>query len=453
MVYELKHLVNFAYQNSPYYKKLYSLAKVDLENIQLERLPIVEQTDFWASNSFQENKLLTASISKNLKSESGNILNNGVIFKSGGTTGTPKFSVYSKEEWETFTREFGWGMSRMGLQEGDLIGNLFYAGNLYASFVFIMKSLEYAEVPTIQFPIAGQCPSSEGVKFILDFGINTLVGIPSSIINIIEEAHRQGKSLPIKKIFFGGESMYLDQRARIESLYPHIYISSIGYASVDGGHLGYVTPECKYNEHFLFSNSSIMEIIDEESGEVITESGREGKLVYTNLTRKLMPIIRYPVGDRGEWTFYDSYNPHLCRYKLLGRSEEGARVGPVTICRDDLDSVFSSPIIINYPNRGTTLTLRLDIIQKQMLLEHTNHKDVLSIKLAVANYSDLKLENNLALDYFNEYLQKKLYAERPLLKNEIDRGNIWPVVIKLCAYNDLEKNPRTGKIKLVIDRR
>ena len=45
-------------------------------------------------------------------------------------------------------------MRRAGLREGERIGNLFYAGKLYASFLFIGRSIEAAGAG-ICYPIGG----------------------------------------------------------------------------------------------------------------------------------------------------------------------------------------------------------------------------------------------------------------------------------------------------------
>lgn len=47
-----------------------------------------------------------------------------------------------------------------------------------------------------------------------------------------------------------------------------------------------------------------------------------------------MPVIRYPTGDRGEWVDREDG-----RFRLLGRSDEGARVGPITLYLEDLRAV------------------------------------------------------------------------------------------------------------------
>ncbi|MET9642836.1 hypothetical protein [Streptomyces syringium] len=77
----------------------------------------------------------------------------------------------------------------------------------------------------------------------------------------------------------------------------------------------------------------ILEIVDPETGRPIAEPGRIGRIVATNLLRRLMPVIRYPVGDLAEWA-----DPRRGRLRLLGRSSDHARVGTAKISFVVLDS-------------------------------------------------------------------------------------------------------------------
>ena len=213
MIYDINDLVQFAAKNSKYYQKIYTgiIDKIKSGNLKLSDLPIVDQSEFWKFNSIAENKMLTSDISSS----------GGIVFKSGGTTGNPKFSVYSKEEWEIFTSEFARGIDHIGLSDGDRVANIFYSGSLYASFVFIMKSLEKCKFNILHFPITGQCSTSEIVKILKEFRINVIVGVPTSILSLLEFANTNNEidSLFITKIFFGGESMFIDQRERIKSFF------------------------------------------------------------------------------------------------------------------------------------------------------------------------------------------------------------------------------------------
>jgi len=81
-----------------------------------------------------------------------------------------------------------------------------------------------------------------------------------------------------------------------------------------------------------------MEIIDEASGELIAEPGRPGKVLITNLTRLLMPIIRYPrATGRSGWKRMEPGSQIPPAGPFRGR----ARVGVVSLYYEDVHAVLA----------------------------------------------------------------------------------------------------------------
>lgn len=111
--------------------------------------------------------------------------------------------------------------------------------------------------------------------------------------NIVEQ-----QQLPrVTLLLFGSESLFAEQLLLLKQVFPNARIASIRCAGVDSSLIGASTPECLAGEHRVFEPETIVQIIDEEAGKTILEEGDTSMLVVTNLTRKLMPLIRYPVGD------------------------------------------------------------------------------------------------------------------------------------------------------------
>jgi len=412
--YSLGELVQHARTYSPFYKELY-------KNIgtfsKVEQLPVLDSASFWKANSIDDNQVLTAQ------------QKDGIVFKSGGTTGNPKFSFFGLDEWEVFTRAFGEGMRKGGLETGERVANLFYAGDLYASFMFISKSIEKSNSNIVHYPLSGGAEFDHIIETMNSFQITTWAGVPTTMMKLTEYAQDNQLHAP-KKILFGGESMYQDQIDFIESVFPHVHIQSIGYASVDGGLLGYLDKTCGIQEHRVFSEYTIMEILDEDTLEVITEPNRPGKMFLTNLTRLLMPIIRYPVGDKAMWIDDASVIEHR-KFKILGRSEEGARVGPATIYYEDMSQL---------------LNMFHDVIHIkgfQLCLVHFDGHDQLVIRVAA----------NHPTDAVQRDIVEHIYTERSMIKKLVDDKLIHPLVLEFVHMTDLDTNARTGKLKRIIDAR
>ncbi|MFA7083758.1 MAG: hypothetical protein WC141_04395 [Arcobacteraceae bacterium] len=410
---------NFVRKNSPFYAELYKDVPQGCEDISL--YPVLDQKAFWKANENFGQGVLTSNH------------DSGIVFKSGGTSGNPKYSYFTAKEWDNFTEVSGRGFRHNGIKKGDKVANLFYAGELYASFIYITDLMKSADVG-VSYPIAGQTPIPIIVEMLEKLNINVIAGVPTTMMNIIAylQAHREIK-LNIELILFGGESFYEDQLEAIKEEFKGVKVHSILYASVDGGELGYFdAATCENGEHRAFDETTIMEIVDEETHEVIKEANRGGILLVTNLNRKLMPLIRYPVGDMAMWSEKEDTKDR--KYKLLGRSQEGARIGPATLYIQDVMDV------LKYFNN------EVQILNFQLLITHDTKKDRAVIKVVPTIIPSSKEELSVKII-------EHLYTERAMFKELLENNIIHPFSIQWCETNELECNERTGKTKRILDKR
>lgn len=411
----LEEIVENAKKNSAFYRELYK----DIVFKKLSDLPVTDQGQFWKGD------VLT---SKN---------SDGIVFKSGGSTGAPKYSFFTSLEWQSFTKAFGWGMAQGILDHGDRVANLFYVGDLYASFLFIKDSLQWIPVEEkklTQFPVAGATDPKQILKTLEEFDINVIAGVPSAILTLLEYYQKEKAQYPkvkLEKLLFGGEALYPDQYKAFKDIFPAIKISSIGYASVDAGLLGYSDRTCADGEHRVFEGSNIIEIVDPDTNEVITEMNKVGKVLITNLTRKLMPIIRYPAGDMAMWM--ESPETPNRKFKLQGRSDEAARLGTLSVYFEDTRAMAMNALP------------EINGLQFQMVLKHFDHKDELILRIAGHGLKPNESSVNRLVDAFRK--EKAVYED--LLKKKL----IHPLKVEIVEMNQLEGNTRTGKLKRVIDNR
>lgn len=412
-LYSIDEIISYARENSRYYAELYQGIPADAS---LQELPLVDQDHFWAH------------CDKNGGSVATGVQTDGQIFKSGGTTGDPKYSIYSAEEWQTMCECSGAVLTRGGLTNGTKIANLFYAGGLYASFLYTYSMLYFAPAKTIMYNLSGNISIEEMVDTILQHKINCLAGLPSiltKIVSYIEEQHLTG--FAVDTIYFAGETLYQDQRDRISSVFGRqIEFRSIFYASNDGGPIGYFTKDCGFNEHRVMSDLTVLELIDPDTGEVITEMHRPGIVYITSLFKSLIPLIRYPAGDMGEYTEPEGVADR--KFKILGRSNVAARAGYVTLYPQDVGNVLK--------------LCRMDYYSYQIIVEH-NLRDRFIFKIAVSE----------AAEHDTQVFLQTLYKERPVLKDALDDDTMDTPEVVWCRPADLEYNPRTGKLKVIIDRR
>ncbi|RZQ61309.1 phenylacetate--CoA ligase family protein [Amycolatopsis suaedae] len=410
----MTELVDFVREHSPFYRELYR----DLTGpYRLTDLPVIDQAAFWAANTVRDNRILTGR-------QTG-----GIVFKTGGTTSAPRVSVYTRQEWREMSATFGTGLRAAGVRDGDRVANLYYAGELYSGFVFTLNMLQDALVDTVQLPIAGNAPLEFAVQTMLDFDATVVAAFPTSLVRLARHVRDTAGTLPgIRLILFSGEAFYGDQRAVVEAAFPGADVRSIGYASVDGGILGApVAGEPDVRVFRAFTGSRVLEILDPVTGEPIEDAGRPGRLVLTDLGRRLLPILRYPVGDLAEWT-----DPGERVFRLLGRAEEGARVGHATLHLDQLRDAVDMATGAHHVDGF------------QVVLRRRDARDELVLRVS----SRVPDRERAA-----ERIRALVDEISPRFADQARRGVVAPVSVEWVGEDGIRVNPRTGKSLRLIDER
>lgn len=190
---------------------------------------------------------------------------------------------------------------------------------------------------------------AETIAAILDLNIDCLVGIPVQVLGLVR--HPRGRDIPggrIKSLVLSTDYVSRAIVSEINRLwgcpvYPHYGTTEMGYgggvtcAALKGYHL---------READLF-----FEIIDPVSGQPVSP-GQEGEVVFTTLTRKAMPLIRYRTGD------LSAFIPDPCscgsEIRRLGQVRSGREnrlqlKGGFRLSTVDLDeAIFAVPTVLNY---------------------------------------------------------------------------------------------------------
>ncbi|WP_371592238.1 phenylacetate--CoA ligase family protein [Streptomyces virginiae] len=420
---QLTDLIRFARHNSPYYRDLYASLPPHVDR--LTDLPVVDQQDFWAANTLHDSRVLTGPLSE------------ATVYKTGGTTGSPKFSVYTRDEWRTFVTAFGQGLVDTGLRPGHRVADLFYAGELYASFLFVLDSLAHAPVDNVRLPIGGGAPLESTIPTLRDLAAQVLTGTPTTLCRLAEQVVSSDVRLDaVELLLFGGEALFDDQRRLLAAAFPGAEVRSVGYASVDAGLLGRPVSGPDARVHRAFSPYGVVEILDDSTDEPLTEPGRPGRVVVTSLFRRLMPIIRYPAGDRAEWT---GTGPG--HFRILGRAEEGVRVGPVSLYTQDAQDAVAAADTAGH------------VVGMQLVVRRWDGRDGLVLRLATTPGDEARGPVAGDRAALAEAVVTELETVRPLYPDSVRAGFVHPLSVEWARHRDLAVNPRTGKLVRVLDER
>ena len=178
----------------------------------------------------------------------GSEIETATVFQSGGTTGTPKTSLFSYNEMELINQCNARGFFASGLTPEDKVANLWAVGGLYMTFVHMNRIL--MEYGCLNFPFSNQTPVEFVKNVATQFKINCFTGITSVVLNALRTIHSETPNqLKVNKIYFGGEHIYDSDREEMKTNFGAEIIRAPGYGTIDSWYLGY---QCTKTENGIF---------------------------------------------------------------------------------------------------------------------------------------------------------------------------------------------------------
>lgn len=417
---KLQQLAVYAVAHSPFYLSRLSGLALDAAP-DMDRIPLLDKHDIYRETPPVGDGLLTGPLEK------------AYVFASGGSTGAPKFSFYTYDEFDQVTSILAEIYQVAGITSRDVVGNLFMAGNLWTSFIVANEALE--KIGCVTLPIAGNADVELVLRYMQLFKPTGLIGIPSIIIQVAEEVERRGLELQVGTILYGGEHMSPQARALLRRSLGAKVIISAGYASVDAGPIGYQCHEVQGTVHHLLYDYQYLEILDPETLEPVRDD-REGEIVVTNMERRLMPMLRFRTGDRGRWIKREcACGRNTPLFELLGRVDDVVRVGSVSVYPDTVADVLAQVA-------GASQLF-------QVVAEHDGARDRLTIRTEYAGQSHGTHE----YDSVRQDIYENLLTANLELAEALREGWLGSLVVEVLPPGQIPRVRRTGKIKKVVDLR
>lgn len=250
-----------------------------------------------------------------------------LFFKSGGSSGEPKISIFTYSDYHRQMRCAAEGLYAAGLDPlQDRCMNLFFGGGLYGGFISFFSVLEAMKAK--QFPMSAHYEWQMVIDMILRYKVNVLLGMPSYLLQLFAQGgERLAKAGVVKKVFYGGEHFTQAQKTHLRSQFGVDIIRSASYGSVDAGPLGYQCEHCEGSVHHLHCELQQLEIVKLEVDQPVAEN-EIGRLLFTSKVRAGQSLHRYEIGDVGRWIATDCpCGRQSRRFELLGRHGDVFRAG------------------------------------------------------------------------------------------------------------------------------
>lgn len=400
----LAGLLEQAAAESPFYRR------------RLKKSPLLDKDDLHRHAPPRSNAILTRAAP-----DAGRL-----VFASGGSTGKPKFCLYTQDEFDMTCRWLAWGLRRSGLENGDVVANLFVAGNLWSSFLAVSGAARALSVTHL--PVAGTADPALALDALKRFKANVLIGLPSTLLDLARYAGSRGERLRVDKIFYAGEHASDEMRREWARAFGVKLVRSAGYASVDAGLIGFQCGAAAGGVHHAASGLQRVEIVSPKTGRPAAP-GEAGEIVATNLLRRWMPVIRYRTGDLGRWLVQPCPCGHPAPlFALLGRCDDRINIGGAHLDVNDVGRAVGSvaglsPVYQVVAEPGERLTVRVE------------GRSAKADGAAAAKLSAALLRTSHEL------------------RDSVERGWLKAPAIEILAPGKLPRQPRTGKIRRVVDSR
>jgi phenylacetate-CoA ligase len=209
-----------------------------------------------------------------------------VTLDTSGTTGKPKRLYFTREDQELTIDFFHIGMSTF-TEPGDKVLILLPCERVGSVGDLLAIALQRLGAQPIKHGVVRDI--SETLDVMSQEQVNGLVGIPTQVLALA----RYGEGLKLKSALLTTDHVpdaiaRAVERAWGCQVYNHYGMTEMG---LGGG------VECQARRGYHLREADLnFEIINPTTGEPVAE-GETGEVVFTTLTRRGMPLIRYRTGD------------------------------------------------------------------------------------------------------------------------------------------------------------
>lgn len=265
-----------AREHSPFYRRHLADAPTELTGLaDLARLPFTTAADLRR----YERQLLCVSQSE---------IERVVTLPTSGTTGAPKRLYFTGADVELTRDFFHVGMSTF-TNPGDRVLTLLPGDRVGSVGCLLSEALPRLGAVNVQH--RAEMTVADTLALLRREEISGVVGAPAQVLALARHPH--GAGLTPKSCLLVSDYVSTAIRQAIEQAWPCRTYAHYGMTEMGLG--GGVECEARRGYH-LREADLLVEIIDPQTLEPVAP-GLPGEVVFTTLTRRGMPLIRYRTGD------------------------------------------------------------------------------------------------------------------------------------------------------------
>lgn len=334
---KFRRIFQWAYERSRFHRSLYDRAGIRPEDIRslddIRHVPKVEKSmmrDIQRKEPFPYGDALCVPLEEVTE-----------FRQTSGTTGQPVYQPDTWQDWEWWAECWACLLWAQGYRPRDRVFIPFG----YNVFVAFWAGHYGAEKIGCEVVPGGVLDTSARILKMQEVRATALMATPTYVLGMAETAKQalgiDPRSIGIRKITCAGEpgASIPSTKHRMESAWGAKVFDHSGATEI-----GAWSFECEAQPGGLHVNEGmfLVEIEDVDTGDIITEPGRRGKMVITAFDRIAQPCIRFDSKDLIEWADFEcpcgrSYR--LIRGGVQGRSDDITKVKGVLLSPSAIEEV------------------------------------------------------------------------------------------------------------------
>jgi len=402
--------VRYVWENVPYYRNKMEekgLTPDDIKGVaDLHKLPFITKDDLREAYPYG---LKGADLKDCVR-----------IHSTSGTTGKRVVAFYTQEDLDLWEDCCARALMATGATNEDVV-QVAYGYGLFTGGAGLHGGSH--KIGSLTLPMSSGNTDRQ-LQFMTDLEATVLCCTPSYALYLSESIHERGlrDQIKLKSGIFGAEAWSENMRRDIEKGLGIKAYDIYGLTEISGPGVAF---ECEEQTGMHINEDHfIAEIIDPDTGEVLPE-GEKGELVFSCITKKGFPLLRYRTKDICVLTRKPCScgRTHVKMSKPMGRSDDMLIVKGVNVFPSQIESVLiEQGYQANY----------------QIVVDRVNHSDTLEVLV------------EMTPEIFSDSLGKITEMEKELVAALKAMLGIYAKV-KLVAPKSIARSE--GKAVRIIDKR
>lgn len=319
--------VKFVYENVKFYHDKMDELGVKPEDVNgiedLHKLPFIDKNDLRDQYPYG---LLGVPLSECVRIQS-----------TSGTTGRRVVAFYTQEDIDIWDECCARAIVAVGGTKDDVC-HVCYGYGLFTGGPGLNGGSH--KVGCLTLPMSSGNTERQ-LQFMTDLGSTILCCTPSYAANLGEAINERGlkDKIKLKAGIFGAEPWTEEMRRNIEEALGIKAYDIYGLTEISGPGVSF---ECEEQQGMhIQEDHFIPEIINPDTGEVLPE-GEVGELVFTCITKKAFPLMRYRTRDLCYLTRKKCScgRTHIRMHKPMGRSDDMMVVKGVNVWPSQIEAVL-----------------------------------------------------------------------------------------------------------------